>query len=47
VQALSGVRDILRKQGVEEMTGHIGRDKTIAEAVHEFNSITLDADPRL
>jgi len=47
VQALSGVRDILRKQGVEEMTGHIGRDKTIAEAVHEFNTTTLDADPRL
>jgi SulP family sulfate permease len=47
VQALSGARDILRKQGVEEMTGHISRDKTIAEAVHEFKSMTLDADPRL
>jgi SulP family sulfate permease len=47
VQALSGVRDILRKQGIEEMTGHISRDKTIAEALHEFNSLTLDADPRL
>ena len=38
VHALSGVRDILRKQGVEEMTGHISRDKTIAEAVSEFNT---------
>jgi SulP family sulfate permease len=47
VQALSGVRDILRKQGIEEMTGHISRDKTIAEALHEFRTMTLDADPRL
>jgi high affinity sulfate transporter 1 len=38
VQALSNVRDLLRKQGVEEITGHIGRAATIAEAVTEFNS---------
>ena len=38
VQALSNVRDLLRKQGVEEITGHIGRAATITEAVKEFNS---------
>ena len=38
VQALSNVRDLLRKQGVEEITGHIGRSATIAEVVTEFNS---------
>jgi MFS superfamily sulfate permease-like transporter len=36
VQALSGVRDILRKQGLEEITGHISRSATIADAVSEF-----------
>jgi SulP family sulfate permease len=38
VQALSNVREILRKQGLEEMTGHISRTVTIAEAVAEFES---------
>jgi sulfate permease, SulP family len=38
VQCLSNVRDLLRKQGVEEITGHIGRAATIAGAVAEFNS---------
>ena len=47
VQALSGVREILRKQGLEEMTGHISRDKTIAEALSEFDIIAQDVDPRL
>lgn len=47
VQALSGVRDILRKQGIEEITGHISRDKTIAEALSEFDIIAQDFDPRL
>jgi SulP family sulfate permease len=47
VQALSGVREILRKQGIEEITGHISRDKTIAEALSEFDIIAQDVDPRL
>ena len=38
VQALSNVRDLLRKQGIEEITGHIGRAATIGEAVAEFKS---------
>ncbi len=38
VQALSNVRDLLRKQGIEEITGHISRAATIGEAVTEFNS---------
>ncbi|HEX3767460.1 MAG TPA: sodium-independent anion transporter, partial [Puia sp.] len=33
VQALSNVRDILRKQGLERITGHISRSDTIADAV--------------
>jgi sulfate permease, SulP family len=37
VSALSGVREILRKQGLEEITGHISRTGTIAEAVSEFS----------
>jgi hypothetical protein len=41
------VRDILRKQGIEEITGHISRDKTIAEALSEFDIIAQDFDPRL
>ena len=36
VQALSGVREILRKQGLEEITGQISRMSTIAEAASEF-----------
>jgi high affinity sulfate transporter 1 len=37
VQALSSVRDILRKQGLERITGHISRSDTIAEAVAKSN----------
>jgi MFS superfamily sulfate permease-like transporter len=37
VQALSNVREILRKQGLEELCGHISRSSTIAEAVTELN----------
>jgi sulfate permease, SulP family len=36
VQALSNVRDLLRKQGMEEITGHISRSSTIAETIIEF-----------
>jgi MFS superfamily sulfate permease-like transporter len=36
VQTLSNVREILRKQGLEEITGHISRTATIAEAVIEY-----------
>jgi sulfate permease, SulP family len=36
VEALSNVREILRKQGLEEMTGKISRTSTIAEAISEF-----------
>ena len=37
VDALSGVREILRKQGLEEITGKISRTSTVGEAVSEFN----------
>jgi SulP family sulfate permease len=47
VQALSGVRDILRKQGLEEITGHISKDKSIAEVLSEFDMVAQDVDPRL
>jgi anti-anti-sigma regulatory factor len=36
VQALSNVRDLLRKQGMEKITGHINRSSTIAETIVEF-----------
>ena len=36
VEALSNVREILRKQGLEEITGKISRTRTIAEAMSEF-----------
>jgi sulfate permease, SulP family len=36
VEALSNVREILRKQGLEEITGKISRTSTIAEAISEF-----------
>jgi sulfate permease, SulP family len=36
VDALSGVREILRKQGLEEITGKISRTSTVEEAVLEF-----------
>ncbi len=36
VGALSNVREILRKQGLEEITGHISRTDNIADAVSEF-----------
>lgn len=38
VQALSNVREILRKQGLEEIAGHISRSNTIADAVAEFSN---------
>jgi anti-anti-sigma factor len=37
VQALSNVREILRKQGLERITGHISRSDTIAETVAKSN----------
>jgi SulP family sulfate permease len=40
--ALSNVRDLLRKQGVEEYTGHISRAASIDEVVEEFNSAPLN-----
>jgi sulfate permease, SulP family len=36
VEALSNVREILRKQGLEEITGKISRTCTIGEAILEF-----------
>jgi sulfate permease, SulP family len=36
VNALSNVREILRKQGVEKITGHISRNSTVADAVSQF-----------
>ena len=36
VEALSNVRDILRKQGMEEIIGHISRKVSINDAVQEF-----------
>ena len=36
VEALSNVREILRKQGLEDITGKISRTRTIAEAISEF-----------
>jgi len=41
VGALSNVRDILRKQGVEEITGPINRVDFINDVVEEFNSSPL------
>jgi MFS superfamily sulfate permease-like transporter len=37
VGALSNVREILRKQGLEEITGKISRASTISEAMSEFD----------
>lgn len=37
VEALSGVREILRKQGLEAVTGYISRAGTIAEMMSEFS----------
>jgi SulP family sulfate permease len=36
IGALSNVREILRKQGLEEITGHISRSRTIDDVVSEF-----------
>lgn len=36
VEALSDVRDILRRQGMETVTGHISRKVSIEDAVKEF-----------
>ncbi len=38
VEALSNVRDIMRKQGMEEVIGHISRMVSIDDAVHEFET---------
>lgn len=38
VEALSNVRDILRKQGMEDIVGHISRRVSIETAVKEFES---------
>lgn len=38
VEALSNVRDILRKQGMEDIVGHISRRVSIDAAVKEFES---------
>jgi sulfate permease, SulP family len=38
VSALSGVREILRKQGLEEITGHISRESTIDDIVTELKN---------
>jgi MFS superfamily sulfate permease-like transporter len=40
VEALSGVRDILRKQGMEEIIGHISRRILVNDVVQEFLSGT-------
>ena len=40
VEALSGVRDILRKQGMEEIIGHISRKVSIDDAVQEFEKVS-------
>lgn len=39
VSALSGIRDILRKQGLEEISGPISRKTTIAETISAFNPV--------
>ena len=39
VSALSGVRELLRKQGLEEITGPISREITIAETISAFNTV--------
>jgi len=36
VEALSDVRDILRKQGMEDVIGHISRRSSVDHAVQEF-----------
>jgi sulfate permease, SulP family len=36
VNALAGVREILRKQGLEDKIGHINREDSIQDAVQEF-----------
>ncbi|HET7003173.1 MAG TPA: STAS domain-containing protein, partial [Puia sp.] len=41
VLALSNVREILRKQGLERITGHISRSDTIAEAVAKWKNESL------
>jgi anti-anti-sigma regulatory factor len=40
VEALSGVRDMLRKQGMEEIIGHISRKILLNDEVQEFLSGT-------
>lgn len=44
VDALSGVREILRKQGVEEITGKISRSHSIDEVLSECKSDRMDSE---
>jgi high affinity sulfate transporter 1 len=41
VEALSNVREILRKQGMEDSIGHISRRISIDDAVREFETATV------
>lgn len=36
VEALASVRDMLRKQGMEQLVGHISRKTSINDAVNEL-----------
>jgi sulfate permease, SulP family len=42
-QARSGVRDVLRAEGIEELVGYFGRRITVADVIDEFH---VDAGPR-
>ena len=44
VEALSDVRDILRKQGMEEIIGHISRKISVDDAVQEFKTNNRDLE---
>jgi MFS superfamily sulfate permease-like transporter len=39
ISALSGVREILRKQGLEEFSGPVSRETTIAETISAFHLV--------
>ncbi len=38
VEALSNVRELLRRQGMEEIIGHISRKESIGETIHQFEA---------
>jgi MFS superfamily sulfate permease-like transporter len=42
-QARSGVRDVLRAEGIEELVGYFGRRITVADVIDEFRA---DAGPQ-